>query len=210
MTTQPPISPLSPSIPTLDPPSPAPPPQRLSLPLPLRLPLSLTFTILTGLTLGAPLAARSAGLRFRAENAHRLPTNQTGWYLYHKSKNYHMALAGIRGGLGLGVRMAAPVGGFFVVEEAVDRARGARDFGSTVIAALSVAGGWSLWNRFPLPTAARTAKMALTMGAGFGLFQDAIALARGHSVGYVDFLLGRKRRRREGREVGDELRASVS
>lgn len=49
-------------------------------------------------------------------------------------------------------------------------------------------------DRFPLTTTARTTKQALAFGLVFGGLQDALALARGQSIGYVDFV-----RRRLGR-----------
>lgn len=48
-------------------------------------------------------------------------------------------------------------------------------------------------DRFPLATAARIAKIGLYGGLALGLTQDALGLARGRRVGYVDFLLGTKR-----------------
>lgn len=46
-------------------------------------------------------------------------------------------------------------------------------------------------DRFPLPTAARTSKVGLIGALSYGLVQDALGLARGRRLGYVDFLLGR-------------------
>ena len=117
----------------------------------------------------------------------------------------------------MGGKVGLWVGGFFTVEEAVDRFRGGRrDFFSTVIAGLSVAGGFSAWSesreglryvgfqvliaflpdRFPLITAARTAKVGLISGLAFGLAQDALNLAKGRRLAYVDFVLGRNRSRK--------------
>ncbi|KAL1304039.1 hypothetical protein AAFC00_000476 [Neodothiora populina] len=98
---------------------------RLTTPFPLRLPLCTLLASATGFLLGATHGGTSAGLRFRAENAHRLPTSQVGWYLYHKSKNYHAMLGGIKEGMKMGVKVGAWTGVFFAVEEAVDRLRGA-------------------------------------------------------------------------------------
>ena len=97
---------------------------RLSLPFPLRLPLLLTFSAFTGMCLGLTHGSQESGLRFRAENSHRLPHSQTGWYLYHKSKNYHMMLGGIQEGFKMSGRLAVWTGVFVVGEELVDRGRG--------------------------------------------------------------------------------------
>ncbi|MCJ1257748.1 hypothetical protein MMC24_005574 [Lignoscripta atroalba] len=168
---------------------------RLSLPFQYRLPTATAGAFFTGMFLGLTHGSQTAGLRFRAENSHRLPKSSTGWYLYHKSKNYHMMLGGVKEGLKMGTKVGFWVGGFFTVEEAIDRARGGRkDFLSTVVAGLSVAGGFSAWNQFPLITAARTAKVGLISGLAFGLIQDILSLAKGRRLFYVDFLLGTNRR----------------
>ena len=49
-----------------------------------------------------------------------------------------------------------------------------------------------LIDRFPLLTAGRTIKVGLYSGLAFGLAQDALGLARGRRLGYVDFLLRKK------------------
>ena len=45
-------------------------------------------------------------------------------------------------------------------------------------------------DRFPLVTAARTAKIGLLSGLAFGLAQDALGLAKGRRPFYIDFLTG--------------------
>ncbi|KAK5015281.1 hypothetical protein LTR60_002947, partial [Cryomyces antarcticus] len=170
------------------------PTARLSLPFALRLPITALLSFTIGLSLGITHGSSAAGLRFRAENAHRLPTNNTGWYLYHKSKNYHMMLGGLKEGVKMGTKVGLWSTLFFGVEEAVDRARGFRgrtersgDVFSTLIAGLGVAGTFSVWNQFPLPTAARTAKVGLAFGIVYGLSQDALSLLKGRKLGYVEF-----------------------
>ncbi|KAI5236333.1 hypothetical protein E4T42_09511 [Aureobasidium subglaciale] len=213
-----------------------PPNDRLSIAFNYRLPLTTLLASGAGFGLGLTHGGQVAGLRFRAENAHRLPSSQVGWYLYHKSKNYHIMLGGIKEGFRMGGRLAFWTAIFFVFEEAVDRFRGAivrnlagfkerrreerqkrllrddvyetpaeqalglehlrnergvwvqRDFMSTVIAAMGTAGGFSAWNRFPVQTAARTATMGLKFGLAFGLLQDALSVARGRKIGYVEFV----------------------
>src|SRR5271168_3181938 len=120
---------------------------RFSLPFGMRLPLATSLSFLVGMGLGVSHGSQVAGLRFRAENAHRLPSTPTGWYLYHKSKNYHMAYGGVKEGLKMGVRISAWVAAFFYIEDCWDEVRGEKDFLNTVVASLSVAGGFSLWSR---------------------------------------------------------------
>ncbi|KFX88301.1 hypothetical protein O988_09066, partial [Pseudogymnoascus sp. VKM F-3808] len=155
----------------------------LSLPTPQRLLLGTSTAFLVGLTLGGSHGFGTAGLRFRAENAHRLPKDPTGWYLYHKSKNYRMMLDGVREGVRMGGRVAVWTLVFLGTEEVWDNVRGRRDVGNTVIASATVAGGFSLWNRFPMATAARTAKTGLAIGLAYGLAQDAVGAMRGRRPG---------------------------
>ena len=47
----------------------------------------------------------------------------------------------------MGARMGLLVGSFFTIEEAIDTVRGGRkDFLSTTVAGLSIAGGFSAWS----------------------------------------------------------------
>lgn len=181
---------------------------RLSIPFVLRLPALVSVGGTVGGILGLIHGANETGLRFRAENAHRLPATQTGWYLYHKSKNYVAMLGGIKEGVRMAGKQAFWVGVFVGSEEGIDRARGAvsrifgglredehgevkgtsKDFVSTLFAGLGTAGLFSAWNRFPIPTAARLAKMGAKYGLAFGLLQDAVSIMRGRRIGYVEFV----------------------
>lgn len=145
----------SPSPPDSSIPRPAPPRRSIFPPSPIddeRLSMTLTQRVLTcglvafvgGAGLGGYHGSKMASLRFRAENSHRFPTTTIGWYLYHKSKNYHCMLAAIKEGLKLGPRLAGWAGGFFFIEEAVDHLRGSRDCPSSVIAGLALSGIFSL------------------------------------------------------------------
>lgn len=119
---------------------------RFSFPFGMRLPIATSISFVSGLVLGMSHGSQMAGFRFRAENAHRLPSTPTGWYLYHKSKNYNMALGGVKEGLKMGAKVSFWTAGFFSIEEMFDRYRGTKDFLNTVIASLSIAGGFSLWS----------------------------------------------------------------
>ncbi|WPH01704.1 Hypothetical protein R9X50_00455600 [Acrodontium crateriforme] len=181
---------------------------RLSLPYPFRLPLGMTAAGLAGFVLGVSHGSSEAALRFRAENAHRFPTTQTGWYLYHKSKNYNVALEGIFEGFRMGFKQAFWVALFISMEECVDRGRtglvrqwkmfkgrpydvevvASRDFVSSVLAGLGTAGAFSVYNRFPVYTTTRMAKMGAKAGLVFGVVQDLLSMLRGRHLGYVDFV----------------------
>ena len=134
-------------LPTADS-SPDVPRPRLSTPFSQRLPLATLLSSIAGASLGVSHGAMASGLRFRAENAHRLPSSATGWYLYHKSKNYNIMFGGVVEGFKMGAKVALLVGGFFTVEEAVDRLRGTEDFLSTIVAGGGMSGVWSLWSKW--------------------------------------------------------------
>ena len=123
---------------------------RLSIPFFIRLPTATAGAFITGMALGLSHGSKTAGLRFRAENSHRFPTTSTGWYLYHKSKNYHAMLGGIKEGMKMGLKISFWTGAFFLIEEAVDRLRGTKDFISTVVAGLSISGGFSAWSTYSI------------------------------------------------------------
>ena len=84
-----------------------------------------------------------AGLRFRAENAHRLPGNTAGWYLYHKSKNYQATYGGAKEGMKMGLKVGSLVAAYVVAEEALDAYREERDLLNSVIAGMGTAGLYS-------------------------------------------------------------------
>jgi len=120
---------------------------RLSLPAPLRIPMASALSFFTGFTLGTSQGGKMAGLQFRAEHAHKLPKSTTGWYLYHKSKNYRMAYGGIREGFRMGIKLSIWTTAMFAIEQMFDSYRGTADFANTVTACVTVAGGFSLWSK---------------------------------------------------------------
>jgi hypothetical protein len=167
---------------------------RLSIPFLVRFPLTVGFGLFSGFILGAAKGGNQASYRYRAENAHRLPTTQTGWYLYHKSKNYHSIIGGVREGLRLGGRLSALAALFAGSEEVIDQLRGGgddrqRDAASTVFAGMATAGLYSWKNGYDLFTSARMARTALKVSLVYGLSQDVLSTLRGRRPAYVDWLM---------------------
>ncbi|KAK8099853.1 hypothetical protein PG999_010227 [Apiospora kogelbergensis] len=160
---------------------------RLSLPPFLRIPIAAFAGFSLGMSLGLSYGSKMAGLRFRAEHAHKLPDTTAGWYMYHKSKNYHLAFGGIKEGIKTGARMGVLTAAIFCAENLFDVYRGSKDLLNTVGASLAVAGGFSLLNRFSVPETARTARKGLIFGIAYGGVQDLLSLAQGRPVGYVEF-----------------------
>ena len=176
------------------------PNERLSIPFIVRAPLLLTSSFIVGFSLGAAHGGPIAAYRYRAENAHRLPTTQTGWYLYHKSKNYHSIVGGVKEGVKFGGVLCGWATIFMCCEELVDRSRGRlfaktddevasgqRDAASTVVAAMSTAGIYSWKSGLDKFTAARTAKIALKYSLLYGIVQDLAASFRGNRPAYIDW-----------------------
>jgi hypothetical protein len=174
--------------------------ERLSIPFIIRAPLLLTSSFIVGFSLGAAHGGPIAAYRYRAENAHRLPTTQTGWYLYHKSKNYHSIIGGVKEGVKLGGVLCGWATIFMCCEEIVDRSRGRlfakgdddvangqRDAASTIVAAMSTAGIYSWKRGLDKFTAARTAKTALKYSLLYGIVQDLAASLRGNRPAYIDW-----------------------
>lgn len=55
---------------------------------------------------------------------------------------------------------------------------GSRDFVSSALAGMVTGGVWSAWHQFPVSTAARTIRLGLLVGLGFGLGQDGLVWAK--------------------------------
>ncbi|KIW70092.1 hypothetical protein PV04_02398 [Phialophora macrospora] len=177
------------------------PNERLSIPLILRAPTLMLASFACGFSLGASQGATKGAYRYRAENAHRLPTTQTGWFLYQKSKNYHAMLGGIKEGAKFGSVCTGWATLFMVTEEMVDLSRarlfargdddvatGHRDFGSTVIAGMTVAGIYSWKRGLDHFAAAGIARSALRLSLAYGVIQDLAASLRGNPPAYISWL----------------------
>lgn len=120
-------------------------PPRLGIEIKDRLPYTTASAFGVGMAIGASHGSKKAAFQFRAENAHRFPTTSTGWFLYHKSKNYKSIVGGVKDGMKLGFKLGAGAMAFCLFEETVDYARhDRRDFLSTVTAGLSFSGIYSL------------------------------------------------------------------
>jgi hypothetical protein len=121
---------------------------RLSTFTPARISAAAVGAFAVGMGLGLAHGGKMAQLRFRAEHAHKMPETTTGWYLYHKSKNYHAMRGGLREGFRMGGRLMLWTTLLFTLEHTIDRHRRTSDMGSTIVASLAVAGGFSLWSKF--------------------------------------------------------------
>jgi len=71
-------------------------PETIRLHIPRDVYLIPLTTTCTGAALGFLRGSRQASLQFLVENAHRAPTTVEEWYFYHKTKNYHVILGGLK------------------------------------------------------------------------------------------------------------------
>ncbi|KAJ5986271.1 hypothetical protein N7451_010636 [Penicillium sp. IBT 35674x] len=173
-------------------------PPRLGIDVEKRIPYATMCAFIPGLALGYVHGSKKAGLLFRAENAHRFPTTSTGWFQYHKTKNYISIVGGVKDGIKMGAKLGVGALAFSLFEETVDYARhDERDFLSTVTAGLSFSGIYSLLARHDVYTAARTAKFGLKLSLTYGLLQDVLETAKGNRPKYLDFVLGKRQSKTE-------------
>ncbi|KAB8229115.1 uncharacterized protein BDW43DRAFT_289347 [Aspergillus alliaceus] len=173
-------------------------PPRLGIEIGERLPYTAISAFSVGMAIGSSYGSKRAAYRFRAENAHRFPTTSTGWFQYHKTKNYTAIVGGVKEGMKMGCKLGFGALAFCLFEETVDYARhDRRDFLSTVTAGLSFSGIYSLLARHDVYTAARTTKLGLKLSLVYGLMQDALESLKGNRPAYVNFLLGNRRSKAE-------------
>jgi hypothetical protein len=116
--------------------------ERLSLDPPVRIAGGMFLALMTGLSAGFMRGYQAGGLRFRAENAHRQPKSEKGWFFYHRSKTHFSTLAGMKVAVRTGAVLALLTGMILGLEDQFDRLRGgeSRDVLSTVMAG-TVSGG---------------------------------------------------------------------
>ncbi|KAF7592714.1 hypothetical protein BBP40_012545 [Aspergillus hancockii] len=173
-------------------------PPRLGIEVGRRLPYTALSAFSVGMAIGSSHGSKKAAYRFRAENAHRFPTTSTGWFQYHKTKNYTAIVGGVKEGMKMGFKLGFGALAFCLFEETVDYARhDRRDFLSTVTAGLSFSGIYSLLARHDVYTAARTTKLGLKLSLVYGLMQDALESMKGNRPAYVNILLGNRRSKPE-------------
>ena len=186
------------------------PNERLGMPVVIRGPLMATAALITGFGLGVTNGGRRRADRFRAENSHRFPTTQAGWYLYHRSKSYNTVVGGVTEGVKFGGQLAIFASVFMAVEEVMDRSRGRlfakgdeefakgqRDAANTVTAGMTTVGSYILWKRMDVFAAGKMARLAFKYSLAYGLAQDAIACLKGDQPGYVLWLMGKVGRKED-------------
>ncbi|ORY47318.1 hypothetical protein BCR33DRAFT_715062 [Rhizoclosmatium globosum] len=141
-----------------------------------------------GAGMGSYIAARQRSHQFLAENAHRLPKTQRGWYVYHRHKQLESIRAALswKGGLGNGAKFAT-MGAIFCGLEALleTHVTQERECWVNAVGAGTICGAlFAAGTRLSL----QSSKYALAMGAGtglaIGLLEDVSAYVSGVSLKY--------------------------
>jgi hypothetical protein len=138
--------------------------------------------MLLGMAIGGVREARMAGMQFLAENAHRPPRTVRGWYLYSKTKNYRMLLAGLRGAGVESLRLGTIALGFATAEEGLGRLGldEVKEVGAGLSTGLLFSGmctclsylyrhfGWNIDEKMKRPAWAASGDARVCAGAGAG------------------------------------------
>jgi hypothetical protein len=143
----------------------------------------------TGFFRGLFRGASRAGLQFRAENAHRQPKTQNGWYYYHRAKNYKMVLAAFRSGTWNALQLGGLVGVYTGTEAGIDFLRASpmyHDFLSSMASGVTTAAVASLSWRLNRHAFLRNVRWGALAGASIGLAQDLAAYSfRGQKLWFL-------------------------
>jgi len=158
---------------------------RLSRPGPERLAFYFTNAVLAFWVIGFIRTRRLIAHQFLAENAHRLPTNKHGWYLYHRAKLYRVTWRGFLGGW-----KAALPGGlvaltYGLVEESWDRLVGRVDVLGSVVAGGVTAAGFATVKARGYRQALRYLRVGMGIGLVSGVVQDLVRWGMGAPPWYV-------------------------
>lgn len=141
---------------------------------------------LYGFTNGGSSAFKSAGLRFLAENSHRLPKNKSGWYFYHKRKNFVCLKEAVSKGLKSGVKYSWIGTSYFGLEAFFDYARGKIDFLNTVAATVVAGGAYAKYQNLSRLSTMKMVKNGALIGLVNGLLQDVLFYWRNGELWYIN------------------------
>ncbi|KAI8148160.1 hypothetical protein BJV82DRAFT_594819 [Fennellomyces sp. T-0311] len=158
---------------------------RASLTVSQRLILMTCVGSFWGFSIGSFIGGRHAGLQYLAENAHRLPTTVQGWYFYHKTKNYRVALGGIKRGAKYAVRTGGLCVMYGAIEAGLDHVRGEPDVANSVTAGVISGSIFSAMTKL----SRGSVRYSLLFGAAFGLvtggLSDIHRYISGNPPGYI-------------------------
>ncbi|KAG4305270.1 hypothetical protein PORY_001440 [Pneumocystis oryctolagi] len=160
--------------------------ERLGVPLISRLILYVSTASLVCFGLGSIVGGKKSGLRFFAENAHRLPCTVDGWYFYHKTKNYHVMLGAIKTGAYYALRTSFWVSTYVCMEAGMDRVRECIDAANTVVGTVLSGMMFSYMNKLSYTMVFRVFYLTSCFGFVNGVLQDFIRYRNGQYVWYLE------------------------
>lgn len=177
---------------------------RLSRPGPARLTFYFTNAFAIFWVIGFLQARRLAAHQFLAENSHRLPTSDAGWYLYHRSKNYKVAWRGIQAGFKHGIAGGACAFVYGFTEEAWDQGvrKGKVDALGSMVAGTTVAATFAVVKRMRLRPTLRCLRVGAGLGLVSGIAQDLLRWSRGATPWYIEELRQKRITENGKRSIG--------
>ncbi|QSL64278.1 hypothetical protein MERGE_000434 [Pneumocystis wakefieldiae] len=148
---------------------------RLNLPLVSRLILYTTVSSFISFTLGSIVGGKKSGLRFLAENAHRLPQTIQGCVM----------LGGIKMGLKYSIRTSFWVNIYLGIEYILDYLRKRIDAANTVLASVSTGLIFSFVHKFSYTMTLRIFYLTSSLGLINGVLHDILRYRNGQHVWYL-------------------------
>jgi len=160
--------------------------QRLHLHPTVRLFTIFSISSTYGFFNNARIKHKETGLRFLAENSHRLPTTKKGWYFYHKRKNYVCLKDSIKTGVFKGIKIGTLVTSYFGLEALLDEFRGKIDFMNTMVATVISGGFIAKYNHLGRQSTVKMIKNCAVFGLVSGLLQDLLFYKRNGTIWYIN------------------------
>jgi hypothetical protein len=172
---------------------------RLSRPAPNRLALYFTNSFAIFFFIGFLRARRLAANQFLAENSHRLPTSDAGWYLYHRAKNYRVVWKAVNSGVKYGFAGGACGLLYGYVEHTWDQRvrHGMVDPGGSMVAGTVTAGVFAVGQRMRRAQVWRCVRVGMGLGLVSGILQDMLRWSHGATPWYVERIQRQKIRLKE-------------
>lgn len=167
---------------------------RLSRPGPARIVFYFTNALGIFWVIGFLRARRLTAHQFLAENSHRLPTSDAGWYLYHRAKNYRVLWQGFKGGVKYGFAGGAFAFFYGFVEEAWDQGvrKGKVDASGSLVAGTATATVFAMTKGMGLRQTWRCLRVGMGLGLMSGVVQDLLRWGQGAPPWYVEYLPGQR------------------
>jgi hypothetical protein len=133
---------------------------------------------------------RLAGYRFLAENSHRLPTSDRGWFEYHRVKSYRTTWEGIKGGARHGITGATCALVYGFVEEAWDQdvRKGKIDAGGSMVAGTASALAYAVFKDMGVRTTWKCIRVGMGLGFVSGILQDLLRWGYGFPPWYMEIV----------------------